>query len=436
MRRLGFALVLVLIGCSKPSSGGATATTAQSAVSATPSGSASDPKPEARSPRPDPEPPGDAARGKELAGKFECARCHGGLEVAAVDRTRHCVDCHQDVMGGKFDAKPDAPKWRKHVAHMAVVPSLGAIGKRVQYGWLVEFLLEPKDLRPELTQMMPRLALTREQARDVATYLMGDAKAAAGDDPLAGADLTKGRKLLDEMQCGSCHRMTGVAALEAATPIGAPAATYYAREAAELRPAVMLAPDLRFTRERSSPAQVIAWLLDPQGIKKDTPMPKTPMSAEQARDIAAYVLRTPLEAAPPFPLPVVPPVLSRRVGYEEVAKEVLDVTCRHCHGNADVALGDGGPGNTGGFGFAPRGVSFTTYEQVQGGYLDDKGERHSLFEKTKDGTPRLIAALWARHKEIAGQPDPEVRGMPLGLPPLPPEQIQLIATWVSEGRPK
>jgi hypothetical protein len=59
-----------------------------------------------------------------------------------------------------------------------------------------------------------------------------------------------------------------------------------------------------------------------------------------------------------------------------------------------------------------------------------------LFEKLPDGTPRIVASLWARHREIAGKPDPNVRGMPLGLPPLPPEEIQLFATWVAQGRPK
>ncbi len=383
------------------------------------------------------EPMGDAARGKELASKFECHRCHGGLELTAIDRTHHCVDCHQDVMTGKFDAKPDAPRWRKNVAHLTVVPSLASIGKRVQYGWLVRFIADPHDLRPALTQMMPRLAISREEARDVAAYLLGLGKSEPDKgDALTGADDARGRKLIDEMQCGSCHRMTGVAALAAATPLGPPVAPHYQRGASETRPAVMLAPDLRFTRERSTAAQVVAWLLDPQAIKKDTPMPKTPMTPEQARDIAAYILRAPLEPAPAYAVPEALPKLDRRVSYDEVAKQVLDVTCRHCHGNPDVALGDGGPGNSGGFGFKPRGVNFTSYEETQGGYLDADGKRHSLFEKMPDGTPHIVAALWARHREIAGHPDPNVRGMPLGLPPLPPEQIQLIATWVAEGRPK
>jgi mono/diheme cytochrome c family protein len=171
-------------------------------------------------------------------------------------------------------------------------------------------------------------------------------------------------------------------------------------------------------------------------MKPDTLMPKPGLSPEQARDVAAYLTTA---ALAPLPAPTVAeplPNLERRVRYEEVAQAVLDVTCRHCHGNPDDALGDGGPGNTGGLGFRKRGINFTSYEQTQGGYLDDAGERHSLFEAMPDGTPRIVAALWARHREVAGKPDPTIRGMPLGLPPLPVEQIQLVATWVAQGRPR
>jgi hypothetical protein len=99
-------------------------------------------------------------------------------------------------------------------------------------------------------------------------------------------------------------------------------------------------------------------------------------------------------------------------------------------------LGDGGPGNTGGFGFKPRGLNVSRYEYVQAGYLDDDGERQSVFRKTSKGVPRLVAAMMARHFELAGKPDDEVRGMPLGFPPIPIEDIQLVLTWIAQGRPR
>ncbi len=110
--------------------------------------------------------------------------------------------------------------------------------------------------------------------------------------------------------------------------------------------------------------------------------------------------------------------------------KVFSRTCHHCHTDADAAGGDGGPGNTGGFGFAPRGVSFSSHASILAGYLDESGRRRSLFEPLADGTPRL-----ARHAETRQAPDETVRGMPLGLPALSAEDIQLVETWVAEGKP-
>jgi hypothetical protein len=81
-------------------------------------------------------------------------------------------------------------------------------------------------------------------------------------------------------------------------------------------------------------------------------------------------------------------------------------------------------------------VSFVDYGSVAAGYVDDKGERHSLFEKTKDGTPRLLRALLARQGEEGRHIDPEARGMPLGYPSLVPEDIQLVESWIAQGRPR
>ena len=129
------------------------------------------------------------------------------------------------------------------------------------------------------------------------------------------------------------------------------------------------------------------------------------------------------------------PVLERRVGFDEVNEQVFAVTCRHCHTNPDSAGGDGGPGNTGGFGFKPRKIDFSSYQGIQSGGVDAQGTRVSLFTPTSEGLPRLVAALVARSREEAGQESDEVRGMPLGLPPLSPAQIQLVESWVAQGRP-
>jgi mono/diheme cytochrome c family protein len=274
---------------------------------------------------------------------------------------------------------------------------------------------------------MPRLAMTREEARDIAAYL------AAPDDPAAKPDFsaanpTRGRKLMEDNGCPSCHLFTGVPPLEGATP--------YKMEEKALATAMQLAPDLRNARSRIRPEALVAWVTNPKAVKADTQMPEFQLKPEDARDVAAYILTTPLTDPPPVTVAARLPVLDRKVTFDEVSSKVFRRTCWHCHGEPDYAAGDGGPGNTGGFGFKPRGISFVDYGSVGAGRVDDKGERHSLFEKTPDGTPRLLVALLNRRTEETGKNDPEIRGMPLGYPSLSPEEIQLVETWIAQGRPR
>lgn len=136
---------------------------------------------------------------------------------------------------------------------------------------------------------------------------------------------------------------------------------------------VGLAPDLRHTRERIPKQTVIAWISAPRTIKADTRRtPDFKLDPGEVLDIAAYVLTTPLA---PVVLPEPParlPVLARKVGYDEVSAKVFRRTCWHCHGEPDYAVGDGGPGNTGGFGFKPRGLNFVDYGSAASGFADDQ----------------------------------------------------------------
>ncbi len=378
------------------------------------------------------EPKGDAERGKTLVRTFECARCHDGLdEVPQIASASHCTKCHQDVMEGRFDHKADSDTWRKNVAHLVAVPSLEAAGQRLNYRWLVQYLLEPHDLRPRLTYDMPRLALDRAQARDVATYLTRRAKGESQSLDLAGADLNAGKKLLAAKGCGSCHTMSRT---DAFTQLPRGPFTQPPLGQGELRLAVMLAPDLRHARQRLRPDAIMAWLENPLKMKPGTLMPQTPMSDQEARNIVAYLFAGPVQPFTPPPLPVLPDALDREVGFDEIDEKIFSKICRHCHGDPDQAVGDGGPGNTGGFGFKARGLELTSFKRVMAGYTDDAGERHSVFAPTDNGTPRILASLMARHGEVLGLNDPEIRGMPLGLPPLPLADIQLLLTWIKQGR--
>ena len=57
-----------------------------------------------------------------------------------------------------------------------------------------------------------------------------------------------------------------------------------------------------------------------------------------------------------------------------------------------------------------------------------------MYAKDKDGVPRLVRALMARSDEENGAPTAAVRGMPLGYEPLSAEDIQLVDSWIAQGR--
>lgn len=373
-------------------------------------------------------PEGDAKRGKALVAEFQCNRCHDDTGHEPMVREMHCVHCHQDILAGKFKAAPDKlAKWQKNVDYVQVVPSLAELGERLRGDWLFDFLQEPHDLRPHLEPSMPRLAITPGHAKDIVAYFTRGAKPKLEPD-LAKLDLERGRRLLSERACGSCHVFSGVPAL--ATRPKLSEGDHQANRG------VMLAPDLAHVRERFRPDRLVAWLRDPQAQKKGTLMPATGLSEDEAKHVAAYLLYAPLGPARPKKLPARLPVLTRKVSYAEVDEKVFRITCRHCHSNEDIQLGEGGPGNTGGFGFKPKRLNLSSHASIQAGYVDDKGERHSVFSPISDGTPRIVAAVLARQREQVGRPNPEVRGMPLGLPALSPEQVQILESWVAQGRPK
>lgn len=370
----------------------------------------------------------DPTHGKELVLSYQCNRCHDGSGHPAAAQNKHCVHCHKDIVEDRFQAPAASiARWKPRVKELADAPSLEASNKRLSRKWVERYLLQPADLRPHLHQYMPRLAITAEDARDIAAYLVPDLDPPKSTE-IADGDLGKGRQLLETKGCGSCHVFTGVAAIASSAPP--------AMDGREFDRGRKLAPDLRFARDRMSKAKMIAWLRDPKAIKSDTPMPKITLSEAEVKDLAAYILYAETKDPPPKPKLTRLPVLDRKVTFKEVDEKVFHRTCWHCHSEPDYAIGDGGPGNSGGLGFKPRGLNLSDYNGIAAGYLDDKGERASIFSKDGENVPRLVRALLARHEEEAGAETGPVRGMPLGYDPLSAEDIQLVESWVAQGRPR
>ncbi|HLK38832.1 MAG TPA: cytochrome C oxidase Cbb3 [Polyangiaceae bacterium] len=388
--------------------------------------------------------PADAARGREVVVKFECTRCHAIEGVAAPAKDKQCTGCHEDVARGRVQGTPaQLARWQPKVAELGDVPSLLAVGSRFERDWIRRFLLQPYDLRPALAPTMPRLPLTEEHAADVAAFLsdasselsLGSSvrtksplEGSGADDTasvLAGSDAARGRELMSVRGCGLCHRMSGTRPLAGAL--------LPAQVAADMQRAVRLAPDLRYTRDRWRAAQLVRWLRDPPSVKRDTLMPNMGLDESEAKSVALYVLTTTLGPTEDPPASARLAILDRAVTYDEVASRVFRKTCWHCHGEPDFERGDGGPGNSGGFGFKGRRLNLSDYESTFAGYVDDAGRRSSLFAPVADGTPYVVAAMLARQSEERGQRG-AMRGMPLGLPSASPEDIQLVETWISQGR--
>jgi len=188
---------------------------------------------------------GDPAKGKELVGTFQCNRCHEGTGHASAPQNKHCVQCHKDIMEDRFSGTAASiARWKPRVKEYADAPSLEATGKRFSRKWVEGYLLAPTDLRPHLHQFMPRLDISKEQAKDIAAYLVPDADGPASTAEIAKADLGKGRQLLETKGCGACHAMTGVVAVATSNPP--------AMDAKDFDRAHKPAPDPRFARDRMS----------------------------------------------------------------------------------------------------------------------------------------------------------------------------------------
>lgn len=379
-------------------------------------------------PAPPAGPPPDPSTPAGRIARFECNRCHDAPgKLTPAPREKHCAHCHQAVFAGAFDwqyAPWRVAEWRKHIKHFREVPSLEGLEHRVRRDWLIGFLQAPHDLRPRLGEEMPRLPISEADARLIAAHLLGPDTGTPRVPPVLG-DAARGLKIFNRKGCLSCHAFTGASGVEA-SPLPADLTPKLDGEA--MARALKLAPDLRHARQKMRPDQLVSWLADPAALKPGAAMPRVPLTDQERADLAVFLSTTPLAAPSPGTPPALLPPLERPVTHAEVERAVFKRVCWHCHSDPDGNGGDGGPGNTGGLGFSGKGLDFGSRAAIV--------RRKAYLSAPIDGVPRLVWHLQARHAETAGlPPDPRRRGMPLGLPPLTPEQIQLVRSWVAQGMP-
>jgi hypothetical protein len=384
----------------------------------------------------------------------ECARCHQVEGVAQPSEEQSCARCHIAISTSENDPQRMAkgreefgPAWDRFVdrtgEHYTHVPSLTGM-QRFQASWLRSFLLSPYDLRPNLGESMIRHNLTDQE---IETLIRGWG---AHDEPAPAApaaeQIAAGAKLFEQKACATCH-LFGNAAFATAGDL--------VRTFTPRNPLRALAPDLRHVRDRLARTTVERWIQDSRSVKPDSIMPAQTLTAEEARLIADYLFF----GEPGKPATVAthrPPAYDPRAPvptFEEVDAKVFGVLCVHCHEEPHLemgASGDGGPGNTGGFGFKGSGLSFESYATLIRGTHGSGGKRVSVFRDGPGGEPVLLERVRQRYVEndrdfvrpgqdpllpASGQRATTPRGMPLVLPALSDEQFSLLERWVRGGHP-
>ena len=158
-------------------------------------------------------------------------------------------------------------------------------------------------------------------------------------------------------------------------------------------------------------------------------MPRVPLSKRELLAVRDYVLLADpaWSAAPSLPEP--PSPIDRPVRWAEVEERVFGRICVHCHMDPTQNDGRAGPGNDGGFGWAATGLELQTYQSV------------------KAHEEAVVAAMLRRRDEVARDHVPPGRaparlirperpGMPLGLPAIPDEDLQMVLAWYAQGAPR
>lgn len=394
------------------------------------------------------------AAGTAVIEKHQCTRCHTLDAQKPAARPLHCTSCHVwlkamepgkeewNKLAGKYGADI-ITRYQRNIVHLQRVPDLTGLGKRVRADWIAAYLTEPHDLRPLLTESMFRHSMEPPEVRAVARYFAAVADApdpwaqgyAAPAMPTKPADdrIARGKKLFAEKGCNGCHVLGNVQ-------------TGVTKEQLEAGKSLsLLAPNLRFVRERTRPEVVVDWIVDPKRIFPQTTMPTLGVSRDDAEAIRDFLFFADPELKPAKAVDTTPPKpVDRKVSYEEMKERVLGKVCVHCHMN-DYEK-DPGPGNLGGLGYKGVHLEMRTYETLVSGAVDDKGERYSVLVAKKGETvPPIVQAMLRRRVEgardqVAAFDDHELPhypqdkpGMPMGLPTMTDEEIGILEAWIAQG---
>ena len=206
-----------------------------------------------------------------------------------------------------------------------LAPELSRIAGKVQPGWLLEFLQQPK--RHAANSKMPRYRFREQDARALAAYMLNrfqDAewpqRATAGQ-PEAGGDPAQGRALVHNYGCYGCHDIPG---FEKAAKVGAELNSYADKGVERLD----------FGTLKGIPKDWFAWtrtkLKSPRVFRETLKMPDYGFSEEEVTALAVFLRSLSDEGVPAgYRAPQKP--ASTYVPEGAFGRLVEDLNCLVCH---------------------------------------------------------------------------------------------------------
>jgi len=182
------------------------------------------------------------------------ASFHPAGEFGRVYERYKCYVCHQfNGFGG------------------TLAPDLSFEGSRAQRQWLIDFLKDPKTVRPTLVLRMPQFNMPDKDAAIAAEYLsMAVQKPDIDPESVDARQFTPamtsmGKQLYEvKYQCQSCHT------------IGATGG--------------YVGPNLNNVGNWLTPAWIEAWLRNPQALQPDTIEPRRNFTEEEIKALTAYLM--------------------------------------------------------------------------------------------------------------------------------------------------
>jgi cytochrome c2 len=302
------------------------------------------------------------------------------------------------------------PKWERYernVSSYLAVPSLTAAMARLEPAWVASYLVDPHDLRPSMPETMPRFDLEPDEiAAIVGAFGAARVEVPATEPPRLDR-VAEGAEVFERRGCAACHTLGGL----------------------HTGPGLASAPDLAHSRHRMSPDMAAAWIADPKQISPDASMVSLGLSAEEILAVRDYIwLVEPGGTVPassgPMPEPTRTPV-----SWAMVEERVFGKICVHCHMDPEANQGRRGPGNAGGFGWNETGIQLETRAGVMA-VADRIGD--ALARRRVEAARDVVAP---GERPVRGHRT-ERPGMPLGLPPLPDEDVALVLGWIAQGMPE